>query len=418
MSWQPSGLHVVGVCNFEYDEGFLNISPDSHLVGQIFYPADPIDYINYPTLQWLPNFAYIVAITRFLFVTAGFFVKRVVGRLLANLVNLIRSNFKLRGRCAPPLIRAPTTSNDSDVEIPIGNNYKKLPVIIFSHGLGGNRSSYSFFCSEMASHGYFVLSVEHADTSASMVQLAGKRGRIFFDEYGNTEKINSRIRYRVGEMSTAVRVVKLLNEGLDGDKLKLLQVENKGMFKGRLDVEKIVAAGHSYGGATVTEAMASQQDFKVCVSWDPYFPSLPSDSNALNGWKHSAPLLIIGSVEFNTPNKNGFVSAGKNQQEKILGTAKQKDGAIFCIPTGSIHQNFDDAGAILQDSKFTRNLTKYLGFQFQLEPLLALKIVFDSSRAFIEQRFVEGKNKVSENEVDIYRKILGDKLLKLEIFSE
>lgn len=47
------------------------------------------------------------------------------------------------------------------------------PVVVFSHGLGGNRMLYSITCSELASQGYVVLALEHADGSASACKLAG-----------------------------------------------------------------------------------------------------------------------------------------------------------------------------------------------------------------------------------------------------
>jgi predicted dienelactone hydrolase len=37
----------------------------------------------------------------------------------------------------------------------------KFPVLIFSHGISGNRLCYSTLCSSLASYGYIVCAIEH-----------------------------------------------------------------------------------------------------------------------------------------------------------------------------------------------------------------------------------------------------------------
>eukprot|EP01024_Parvocaulis_polyphysoides_P027455 TRINITY_DN2487_c1_g1_i3.p1 TRINITY_DN2487_c1_g1~~TRINITY_DN2487_c1_g1_i3.p1 ORF type:complete len:442 (-),score=49.38 TRINITY_DN2487_c1_g1_i3:168-1493(-) len=400
MTWQPSGQNKVGICDFEYDEGFTDISPDTHLVGKLFYPADPRKFERYPQVQWFTNFAYISALTQFLFYSAGYVQKQIIGPILATTIYLVRFSYKMRGRRAPML---------KHVE-----DQKEFPVIVFSHGLGANRNTYSFFCSEMVSHGYVVLTIEHADTSASMVQLAGNRGKLLYDGFGDAQKANKRLNYRVAEMKTAIKVLNLMNEGTENRFLKLKCVKNKQFFQGRLDLAKVAAVGHSVGGATAAESMASLNEFKVGVSLDPYWHVLPSDCNLLNDWKHSAPLMILSSQAYNTPRKNGRIIAGTEQQPQIIQNAKNNRGVISCVPQGSIHNNFDDTAVLLSDSQITDSIMKKLGFRSELDPKIALGYMFDCTKTFLQRHLINDNCYVMQNELDDYKEILGEDIFKLE----
>jgi hypothetical protein len=52
---------------------------------------------------------------------------------------------------------------------------KQFPILLFSHGLAGNRLMYSSFCVKLASYGFIVLAIEHADGLAAATRMAGAR---------------------------------------------------------------------------------------------------------------------------------------------------------------------------------------------------------------------------------------------------
>ena len=67
-----------------------------------------------------------------------------------------------------------------DRDVPVKIYYPKdvkgpVPLIIFSHGLGGSRDGYSYLGNEWASHGYVSAHVQHlgSDTAALKTAMTG-----------------------------------------------------------------------------------------------------------------------------------------------------------------------------------------------------------------------------------------------------
>ena len=101
------------------------------------------------------------------------------------------------------------------------------PVIVLSHGLGGDRSHYAYLNRHLASHGYVVIVPEHTGSSSRLnaVELVDAL-------YSEAEARN-----RARDISF------VLDQAADWNL-------NHPTLAGRLDLENIGVTGHSYGGAT------------------------------------------------------------------------------------------------------------------------------------------------------------------------
>ena len=106
---------------------------------------------------------------------------------------------------------------------------KPVPLIVFSHGLGGSRNGYQYLGRYWASHGFASLHVQHIGSDNNLW-----RGNPFGLTYRLTEAAKD-----AEAMARAKDVSFALTE--------LLAMPS---LAGRLDANRIVAAGHSYGANT------------------------------------------------------------------------------------------------------------------------------------------------------------------------
>jgi dienelactone hydrolase len=113
-----------------------------------------------------------------------------------------------------------------------------VPLVVFSHGIGGSRAGYSYLGRFWASQGYASLHLQHVGSDRELW-------------FGNPFELVSRLQGAARE-SEAVARVRDLSFALD----QLLA----GELAPRLDAQRIVAAGHSYGAnTTLLAAGASVQ---------------------------------------------------------------------------------------------------------------------------------------------------------------
>lgn len=137
----PTGKYKVG--------SFVTRVPQKHLI-RFFFPTSKIA-MGEETIaagKWLPEFIYINGYARFLGFSNNIFL------------NYIMQSLRF--------VRGPwVDQTEENFHIYKDSKNTKLPVLLFSHGMGGSQTMYSIICTEMASKGFLVVVPEHMDGSAS-----------------------------------------------------------------------------------------------------------------------------------------------------------------------------------------------------------------------------------------------------------
>lgn len=301
---------------------------------------------------------------------------------------LLRFLFRLNGDTFIPVIPNAKPLRDK--------NNTSFPVIVFSHGLGGCRTTYSAICMEMASHGFIVAAVEHRDNSACLsfyakqVRYSMKESNPnFFSEvdgllaedepdFGedidetddpnykppkalsavafiphitmewvrfrnvNIEKTgkkiytfrNQQIHHRVRECSRALDLLEALQAGYELNNI-LDPLFDINEFEGLIDLERALVMGHSMGGATAIMSAATELRFRVAVCLDAWMYPIKNEMFDLV----TQPILFINTEKHIQMEEN----LDKMKELLVIDGIEDEETRKAVSIKGSVHFNQCDA---------------------------------------------------------------------------
>eukprot|EP00520_Triparma_pacifica_P006993 CAMPEP_0118646164 /NCGR_PEP_ID=MMETSP0785-20121206/7904_1 /TAXON_ID=91992 /ORGANISM="Bolidomonas pacifica, Strain CCMP 1866" /LENGTH=474 /DNA_ID=CAMNT_0006538127 /DNA_START=115 /DNA_END=1536 /DNA_ORIENTATION=+ len=209
-------------------------------------------------------------------------------------------------------------------DAPVAPIPTSLPVVVYSHGLGGTASLYSTQSTSLASHGYVVMLVEHSDGSAPLtMSQSGKIIEHYKDIYklrNDTERgiqwdtpdyVRGRREQLLVRIEEVVETAKWAKSAFNPDSTSKLPPAIAPL-RGKLDVSKGVhLVGHSFGGATVLSAGGKHGSsiFRSVVAHDPAVDWM-SDETRYN--------LLKNTKYEGTGGYEGGVKAAKANESKGL----------------------------------------------------------------------------------------------------
>lgn len=232
----PTGSFKIGTQTFELEdptrEEFYTAEEDDirRLKYQVWYPADDIEGLE--RVRWLSD---------------GNLVPR---HLLASAT-----------LPAPPFLLDQLAEIDSNsyANAELSEAMDAYPIILISHGWRGFRELHTDFAEDLASHGYFVLSIDHTYGSEA----------VKFDDgsvaYLNSEALPKMVRPSIFSQKaqklaiTYGKDVKMVLDDLESLNEK---------FDGKIDLDRIGLLGHSTGGAGDVYTSLRDERVKAIIGMD------------------------------------------------------------------------------------------------------------------------------------------------------
>jgi dienelactone hydrolase len=213
----------------------------------------------------------------------------------------------------------------------------KFPLVVFSHGFCGVRTSNQSTFRELASHGYVVCSVDHPYQSLFTVNESGRRtfiDRGYIGEYTalggdlaeNIKTFRKWMDIRVADLSFVIDSV----------------IAGKGGVYALVDPAKIGVFGHSLGGAAATGVPRVRRDIGAVVNLDaPMMCELTGVEDGhftVNPAPYPVPILQIYSQYLYD---NGIEGNDPEYEENrlVAATAPASYEVVF---KGSQHMNLTD----------------------------------------------------------------------------
>jgi predicted dienelactone hydrolase len=271
---------------------YVPTDPARELMVQIWYPARAT--ARYPAAPWLDTGA--------------------------------EPHFDQANGVPPGVLSIPTT--DGHVGAPVDRSRGARPVVLYSTGLGGDRSLGTTLVEDLASHGYIVVAIDHTH-DASEVEFPGGRIEVSALPPVDSEAVAAQAeQIRVADTRFVLSELAILDHGGNPD------AEHRWLpsgIAGALDLSHTGMFGWSIGGATAAGAMYADPRIRSGIDMDGtlYGPVVTGGLDR--------PFLLMSSQNHNRDNNPSWARFW----------AAQRGPKLDLKLTNSEHQSYSDNESLL-----------------------------------------------------------------------
>ncbi|MDB9787160.1 hypothetical protein OAB57_03565 [Bacteriovoracaceae bacterium] len=238
-------------------------------------------------------------------------------------------------------------STFSRENVPIRSG-KKIPLVIYSHGLGMDKESNTVICEELASYGFMVLAVDHTDyvKKNSFLQDVGS---VFNEIDFMIKKTCGKIDPRQDYSDDIDAIIQFI---FDAD-----QKAEDMDFIDRVDKGRIGIFGHSFGGGSSVRAVLENDKIGAGVSLDGIYSKMTLTDLSKDLRK---PMLFVLSEELfsscldkiNVKDRSLYKDEAKKKQETDLD--------LTALKVDKNHSDEKNNYKIISDSIFNLLHDRYL----------------------------------------------------------
>lgn len=268
----------------------------------------------------------------------------------------------------------------------------KYPVVIVSHGWTGFRNLHSDFAEELASHGYFVVSIDHTYGSDGVNFSDGSVLKLDRDALPDRSKTPDFLEYAYNLVSTYSGDISLVIDELE----KWNRGDIETPFKGSLNLDKIGLIGHSTGGGGAVMTAIEDYRIKALIGFDAWVESF-KEEELQRGL--GIPSLFFRSEQWQD---------GLNNKKLLRIVAGNRNDTYFYQVQGTSHFDFTMAymySPLIKKFGISGSLNSKLGLTLQKEYI----ITFFNEYLL---RYEEGETEKLEKKFDMIK--LLQKAKKIE----